>query len=318
MEVEEAKDPYAPYRRLLPLERVRELSTLNEARAVRDTLLAWAYIIGAWAVVYLLPLWWVVLLVIPVIGSSYYALFIIGHDGMHYRLFNNKRHNELFNDLFIFGPIGAITRINKRNHLDHHRHLATDLDPDRYKQTCIGKDTSFGLLFFLSGLRSFWNAIRNVMLNKGQKQTTRPESYTWQDVAMLLSWQVLLIGMLTYFIGWWAYPVLWLVPFYLFTFLMDNFRTFAEHARPEPDRLADTHRLITYVPNRIERTLFAPMNMHYHAVHHLWPSIPYYNLPMADRELRACQGIDGLEWRTSYIAQLRDWFARTPIANCTQ
>jgi fatty acid desaturase len=46
------------------------------------------------------------------------------------------------------------------------------------------------------------------------------------------------------------------------------------------------------------------MNMNYHAVHHLWPSIPYYNLPAADREIRADGESSGLEWRGLYLLYL--------------
>jgi len=49
-----------------------------------------------------------VLLAIPVIGNRYYALFIIGHDGMHRRLFPHIKRNDFWNDLLVLAPIGAI------------------------------------------------------------------------------------------------------------------------------------------------------------------------------------------------------------------
>ena len=55
-------------------------------------------------------------------------------------------------------------------------------------------------------------------------------SYTSHNLALLAGWQLLLIGGLTLAIGWWAFPVLWLAPVYLFAYLGDNFRTFAEHS----------------------------------------------------------------------------------------
>ena len=58
----------------------------------------------------------------------------------------------------------------------------------------------------------------------------------------------------------------------------------------------DEHRLITYLSNPVERLFVAPLNMNYHAVHHLYPSIPYYHLAVADREVRLLPAAAGLEW----------------------
>src|SRR5687767_6655007 len=90
---------YQSYRAaLLSPQRVKELSRLRPARVVFDTAWAWLMIVSAWALVAWKPEWWTVLIAIPLIGTRYYALFVIGHDGMHRRLFNNPRVNDLFCD----------------------------------------------------------------------------------------------------------------------------------------------------------------------------------------------------------------------------
>jgi fatty acid desaturase len=89
-------------------------------------------IVAAWAAVALYPTWWTVLAAIVVIGTRYYALAIIGHDGLHRRLFETKRKNDLWGDLFIMGPICAITRVNRHNHIEHHRVACLPHDPDRH------------------------------------------------------------------------------------------------------------------------------------------------------------------------------------------
>src|SRR5262249_5696536 len=158
------------------------------------------------------------------------------------RLFPNPRHNDLFNDLVILGPIGAITRINNGNHLRHHHHLATDLDPDRHRHGCFNK-TNFAELFgFLTGISSVMRSVRNVFLPSSTVAKREREGYTLRDVLILAGWQAALIGGLTLLVGWWGWPVLWLLPVFAFTFLGDNLRSFAEHSHPEPDRTADAHR----------------------------------------------------------------------------
>ena len=308
MEVQ--KSAYLPYRKvLLAPARVKELSTLRPSRAIVDIALCWACILAAFALVAVRPAWWTVLIAIVVIGNRYYALFIIGHDGMHRRLFPNIKRNDFWTDLLIFAPIGAITRINNRNHLSHHLHLATDQDPDRYKHACANKPDQGSLIGFLTGFTSVFQSANSVF-------GTSDRDYRFRDFALLAGWFLALAGSLTWFIGWWAYPVLWLLPLYLFMYLGDNFRAFAEHSHPEADALADRHRLITFVSNPLERILVAPMNMNFHTVHHLWPSIPYYNLPIANREIRKEAEALGLEWRGSYFAYLTRYWLALPLAEC--
>jgi fatty acid desaturase len=241
---------------------------------------------------------------------------------MHRRLLPNVKRNDFWNDLLILAPIGGITRINNRNHLLHHRLLATPEDPDRHKHGCFNKAERPEVLGFLSGANSFWLTVRGVFVTRGRTAERTAASdpgqplYTARDVLMLGGWFAILAGGLTYFIGWWAYPVLWLLPVYSFMFLGDNFRSFAEHSHPESDSEADQHRLVSYVSNPIERTFVAPMNMNYHAAHHLWPSIPYYNLPMADQEISHSPESIGLEWRNSYFGYLLKYWMSLPIEAC--
>jgi fatty acid desaturase len=109
---------------------------------------------------------------------------------------------------------------------------------------------------------------------------------------------------------------MWLVPVYFFTYLGDSIRSFAEHSHPEADDLADEHRLITDVSSPVERMFFAPMNMNVHAAHHLWVSIPYYNLPKADALMRAHPLARDLEWRRSYVGYLIRYALALPLEEC--
>ena len=301
---------------LLSAERVRELGRLRPLRPVADALGCWAGIIAAWTAVALWTTPWAVALAFPIVGTRFYGLFIIGHDGIHRRLLPNRRANDLFNDIVCLGPIGAITRINSRNHLLHHRHLASEEDPDRHRHTCLNKATRSDYLAFLTGLANLVPAVSNVFLRGGPGGGGVRSRYSARDVAVIVGWQAALVGGLTLAIGWWAYPLLWLLPVYVHTYLADMVRTFLEHSHPESDEKADEHRLITYTSNPLERAFFAPMRMNYHTAHHLWPSIPYYNLPTADRELRSLPGCEGLVWRRSYLGYALRYFRALPLVEC--
>lgn len=295
---------YAPYRKtLLTADQLESLNRLRPSRVLRDTLFLWCQILLAWTVVAISPTWWTALLAIPVVGTRYYALFIIGHDGLHRRLFESRRMNDGWNDIFILGPVGAITRLNRQNHMTHHMTLGLANDPDRYKYLAGDKTTFISLAFSLTGLRYVFRALANVFLPRAPPGNSR---YTLRDMVILLAWQAALIGGLTWAIGWWAYPAFWLLPVYVFTFTADIVRVFLEHSHPEPDSHSATReRLISFISNPLERRFFAPLNMNFHAAHHLWPGIPYYNLPDADRMMRASIGSsDAILWRRSYMAYL--------------
>lgn len=315
----DARDPYRPYRQvLLTPARVKELSQLRPGRVVADVALAWLLILAAWSIAAVYTTWWTVALALVVVGTRYYALFIIGHDGLHRRLFPDRRANDLFCDVLILGPIGAITRLNNRNHLGHHQHLATELDPDRHKHACFNKTDLTELLGYLSGVGSIVKSVRNVFFARGRAPDgeVRDDGYTARDVAILVGVQATLISGLSLAFGWWGWPVMWLLPVYVFTYLGDSIRSFAEHSHPQADALADEHRLLTYVSSPLERMFLAPMNMNFHAAHHLWVSIPYYNLPVADAEMRQHPQAAGLEWRKSYVGYLVRYALALPLEEC--
>ncbi len=346
------RNPYVAYRKLLSPQRVKELSQLRPWISVRDTVWCWAWILAAWALVYFVPTWWSVLVAVPVIGTRYYALFIIGHDGMHRRIFPSGPASDLFTDLFLIGPIGMVNRINSRGHLEHHQNLANDDDPDLHKHACFNKADKLEYVLFLTGLASVINVFKSLFLRTGKVDAagrsaaaesdasaseTNRRTHGVRDLAIIGGWQIALVAGLTTLVGlsfggsigspvsilthgWWGYPVLWILPVYLFTYLPNLIRAFVEHSHPEDDDLADEHRLITFLSNPIERLVLSPMNMNYHIGHHLWPSIPYYNLPIADRELRARPEAErtGLEWRGSYLAYIWRYYVSLPIEACRQ
>jgi fatty acid desaturase len=319
---------YAPFRTgLLDPHELRLLNAPRPMIPVRDTLVHWVLIAMTLAAVAYYPAYWAVGLAMVLIGVNQYGLYIIGHDGLHRRLFPDVRTNDLWNDMMVIGSFGAITRLNRHNHMTHHRVTCLPGDPDRHKYTHDGKDPVLPFLAFLSGLSNLWPSVRNVFWPSSpspvpSQATEAPgnhDSYSLRDIAILAGWQLGLFGALTMAVGWWAYPTLWLAPFYLFAYRGDLTRVFCEHSMLTTDAAADgSMRLISYTSSWLERQFFAPHNMNHHIVHHLWPSIPYYNLPRADGIIRQSDIVRGREprlvWRRSYLGYLARYF-RWRLAN---
>ena len=95
---------------------------------------------------------------------------------------------------------------------------------------------------------------------------------------------VLLFILLSLFGYWKIYLLYWVVP-YLTTMMMFKYiRSFAEHCGDlEYENLLNSTRTVN--ATFLEKFFIAPHNVHYHIEHHLYPGVPYYNLPKLKRML---------------------------------
>ena len=102
---------------------------------------------------------------------------------------------------------------------------------------------------------------------------------------LLLGFAGTVLAVVTFTNGWAYFALLWLLPMATVGTAAFRLRTVAEHAG-----LAEDHELRstrTVLPALFERFLVAPCNVNYHLEHHLYPSVPFYNLPKLHRRLLA-------------------------------
>jgi fatty acid desaturase len=234
-----------------------------------------------------------------VVGCCQYRLFILGHDAVHGSLHPNRELNDQIARWLIYGPMFMGLEDGRRSHLEHHRFLGTELDPDRYLHSLSNKNTKFKFLLYCSGLATFGKTVLKVtpfgkLLNyksissKKFSQSNQPSvslskalvDYLKQRVAVAVMQTVLISLFALSGLSLWSYLILWVAPIYFFVFLPDEIRAFCDHAVPiVPENLGDCSRLITFRSSWLEAIFLSPHNMNYHAEHHLWSSVPYYNLP---------------------------------------
>lgn len=232
-----------------------------------------------------------------IIGTRQYALFILGHDGVHRNLHPRARVNDTLTRWVIFAPLGMALEGGRANHLAHHRLLGFHDDPDRYLHRAENKNTAVKFLLFLTGLRTFWITVWKVARPAAAPSgsTTERSSGLYPSLIKpripVVVVQAIIFAGTAWIFPWWYYPLFWLAPIYFLVFVPDEIRAFCDHAHPVvPDTAADEMRLITYAPPVWERVLLSPMNMNFHAEHHLWPFIPYFHLPRVHRLLRQRAG----------------------------
>jgi fatty acid desaturase len=105
--------------------------------------------------------------------------------------------------------------------------------------------------------------------------------------AFAIFWSVLLLG------GIWMwgstailwFVLYWLVPYCTFTQVFFRLRGAIEHGNvPDPQNPYQQTR--TYFIHPVASFFFAPKQVNYHLEHHLYPSVPFYNLPRLHAKLQ--------------------------------
>ena len=82
---------------------------------------------------------------------------------------------------------------------------------------------------------------------------------------------------------WPQVALLWYLPAFTILPVILRIRSIAEHFGVEGTHELNTSR--NYLCGFWEKSLLAPHNVGYHLDHHLFPSVPFYNLPVLHRVL---------------------------------
>lgn len=281
----------------LPAAKIKELSALDPAKALTATAEEWAGI--ALAIGLSVYFWHPLLYVIAVIfiGARQHALLILGHDASHFRYLPKRWQNDLFANLFLMWPTFASVEGFRKFHGTHHqytnlandgnRHIwqthdaAGELAPDwQFPKT----RTELALVLlrraaFLTGL--FW-------IVRGLIGSTLIPSPGWMRAARL-GFYGSIAAALTYFGGWYAFLLYWIVPFCTWHIAAQYARLICEHSAVESDE--EEYALTrTTIPTWLESIFVLPRNVGYHIEHHWYPSVPFYRLPELHQALMERQG----------------------------
>ena len=271
---------------------VRRLSKLSEPRALFSVAKEWGFVFSAVVLWCMLPedlgvLRWVLYVAsVIVIGARQHALLILVHEAAHFRISQNKGRNELFSDLFCAFPLGIATEIYRNLHLRHHQYINTAKDPDwkiiqNVEEWRWPKAKLSALWIFFSDLIGLgahkvlailirYSPFRRIIYKKSIK--IQPGVFL-----RFVVFYAIAILILTFFDLWFLFFLFWVVPLLTALLPISRLRAIAEHMVVECEHELNSTRHVDC--NRFERFLVAPLNVNYHLTHHLYPSIPCYNLP---------------------------------------
>lgn len=286
-----------------------DVRTRNPWRGLGMIAHAWAVIGAAMALAIVWPNPLTILLAIMLIGSRQLGLAILMHEGAHGLIVPDEKANLAISQWLTAYPIFAETRAYRRYHLQHHAHTQTEDDPDLVLSAPFPISTASyrrKLWRDISGQTGFEQRKTQVLNALGDR--SRPVSdqlaNLWRVLGGAMTFNVALAVLVTGVGGWWAYPVLWLMPLLTWFQVVTRIRNIAEHAvvSDSNDPLRNTR---TTLANRFERLLVAPYYVNYHLEHHLLFYVPAYNLPRVHEILRAGPLGGRIELERGYAAVLR-------------
>ena len=306
MKGEEFKDDF---RKALPRELVTELTRRSAWRASVAVLSDFVVLaLAIWAGVHYWPNPIVIFLSVLVIGTRQHALFVIAHDAAHYLLFENRRLNDVVGRAcaMLQGLSMCTYRVIHRM---HHNNLYGELDPDTalhggyprgraYLVKKLLKDLS-GLTawktyaYFLGGAPAL-NTKTNVALRPLDDTSQKLRDEARADRNMVIAFHVGLLLLMAWSGFLVQYLVLWVLPLVTVVQAILRLRAIAEHGATTDFSSPLTAARTNLAPAWLEWLIF-PHQVNYHIEHHLYASVPHYNLPRLHRELRSRGILQGAE-----------------------
>jgi fatty acid desaturase len=273
------------YKPSIDSDELKKLSVLRSWGTMAALILDWAVIAAAIAVSSHFGGLWLYLLAVAVIAGRMHGLAVLMHEVTHFRFIKNRKIADVIGDLFMAWPIMVTVDGYRQNHLAHHQHTNTDKDPDWVvklgktahtfpQQVWVMTLNLLGYVVAISTVRDLAHVLPRIAQ---AKQTGR---YRLARLAYYLAAATLI----TLFGAWKGFLLYWVVPYMTLFFLFLYIRGVAEHfgSMDYDQELGSTR---TVIPFFWERFFFAPHNINHHLEHHLFPGVPFYNLPKLNAAL---------------------------------
>jgi fatty acid desaturase len=297
-------------RAMLTKRELMELSQISSIRSALHIIIEWILILTAiWACE---RFWepWLYLATIVVIATRQHSLMIMLHEGTHYRLCRNRKINDWVSELVLAWPVLISARSYRANHFAHHRYLNTDRDPDWVRRRgdqnwvfpkrpremavlLLGDLTGLGAVALVKLLRTV--ASRDTDVSKGFLMAR----YLYYAAVMAIAFRTGTAHLLLLY---------WFVPLFTCLVCIFRIRSIAEHSALGAARTPYAGTRTTLL-SFLERIFLAPNNVNYHLEHHLYPSVPFFQLPRLHALLCAKPEFRQAHMTRGYVGVLRECVA---------
>ena len=210
-------------------------------------------------------------------AASLHGISLFTHEGVHGTLCRDVRWNRLVSAVCAW-PVLQNFAAYKVLHLRHHNHLGKDGDPDYYPNYTRWTWLEFAMHWgrLLAGYPAYIVMIPILGFRQG---TRNDRLWIVCEVGMIF---LLVAIVLASPLPWALLLHAWLIPMLIINTLV-NIRGMSQHTFLEhhDDPVLGTRSILT---NPLTR--FFMCNENYHLEHHLYPGVPWYNLPRLHAELR--------------------------------
>lgn len=259
---------------------LKRLSVLQPHRTLTAIVFDWALIAAAIAFSKYMQHPLAYIAAVMVIAGRMHAFGCLLHEAAHYRIIRDRKAGDWLGDLLLAWPILATVDGYRMNHLAHHQHTNTEDDPDWSSKLGMAQFTFpqkvwrgvvqlLGYLFVVNSIRDIIHVSKRIGEHDRSTRTYKMLRIGFYAVAGVV---------FTEFGLWQDFTAYWVVPFLTFFCLFLYVRSVAEHfgSMDYSDELGSSRTVYPYL---WEKLFFAPHNINFHLEHHLYPGVPYYNLP---------------------------------------
>ena len=273
---------------MLTTAELRALSKPSARHSTQAILSDWLGIVLILALSVRFPTPWVWLPAMLVMGRQQLGLAILMHDGAHRRLFDSPKLNDTLGQLLLAGPLWFSMHSYRLLHMKHHKAPLAPDDPDISLTGGYPVPWSSFLrklardltgVSYLKFIRYFIYAARNRQAQRVKEHAQireRDRPTTWFLALSMLATNGLIFVVLTSLAHPGLFLLLWLFPSMSVLQVLLRIRGVAEHAGYEPgDDQRYNSRTVTSL---WQAWWLAPHFVNYHIEHHLYPSVPFYNL----------------------------------------
>jgi fatty acid desaturase len=262
----------------------------------------WAVVAGAMVVGARWP--WLIPLCVMVIGTRQLGLFILMHDAAHGLLHPDRK----VNDAVAHWLCSSTLRDYRPYHLQHHRYVQQVEDPDLVLSAPfpIARASLWRKVWRdLSGQTFYKQRIRPLLqrpavgsaLQRNAQEVARDRRFWIGNALGLVLFTAAGQGR--------VWLLLWALPMVSWLPLVTRLRNIAEHALIGVDQADPLRQARTTRASWLERALIAPYWVNFHAEHHLFTSLPCWQLPRAHALLQASGTTARMEVQPGYLQVLR-------------
>jgi fatty acid desaturase len=223
--------------------------------------------------------WWLWVPMFFLQGRAHALLGILSHEGTHRLLFTSQKVNDFVGGWLIAPFAFSSQEGYRRSHMAHHRDPLGPNEPDKslYSNYPMTRARLRARLRRDATGESGLKILRGIA--RGAKNpVARPAFFR------MIGAQIILMVGLGLAVGWWAWPLMWFLPYMTVWRVLNRLRAIAEHAgmaNSKDERITTHHVHQSWLP----RFWIAPYNTGWHVAHHVDAGIPWRNLPRFHREL---------------------------------